>query len=88
LAYEVIANVGPGGHFLAEDHTLERCRTEFWRPKLFDRSGLEAWWDGDRSDTTTRATQRWQDLLIGHEDPPLDQMIVRQLQAYVEKHLE
>jgi trimethylamine--corrinoid protein Co-methyltransferase len=88
LAYEVIANVGPGGHFLGEDHTLERCRTEFWRPKLFDRSGLEAWWDGDRSDTTTRATQRWQDLLNGHEDPPLDQMIVRQLQAYVEKHLE
>jgi trimethylamine--corrinoid protein Co-methyltransferase len=87
LAYEVIANVGPGGHFLGEDHTLERCRTEFWQPKLFDRNGLEAWWDGDRSDTTARATQRWQYLLANHEDPPLDQMIVRQLQAYVEKQL-
>ena len=31
LAYEVIANVGPSGHFLGEDHTLERCRTEFWQ---------------------------------------------------------
>ena len=45
LAYEVIAHVGPGGHFLGEDHTLERCRTEFWQPALFDRSGLEAWWE-------------------------------------------
>lgn len=88
LAYEVIANVGPGGHFLGEDHTLERCRTEFWQPALFDRSGLEAWWDGDRLDTTARATQRWKDLLASHEDPPFDETIARQLQSYVEKHLE
>jgi len=88
LAYEVIANVGPGGHFLGEDHTLERCRTEFWQPALFDRSGLEAWWDGERKDTTARATQRWQELLASHEDPPLDQTTARQLQSYVNKHLE
>ncbi len=88
LAYDVIANVGPGGHFLGEDHTLERCRTEFWQPTLFDRNGLEAWWDGDRVDTTTRATSRWQNLLAQHEDPPLDQTIARQLQSYIEKHME
>lgn len=88
LAYEVIAHVGPGGHFLGEDHTLERCRTEFWQPSLFDRSGLEAWWDGERLDTTTRATQRWQDLLARHQDPPLDQITARQLKSYVEEHLE
>jgi len=88
LAYDVIKNVGPGGHFLGEDHTLERCRTEFWQPALFDRSGLEAWWDGDRADITTRATNRWQTLLVQHVDPPLDQSIVRQLQTYVEKQLE
>jgi trimethylamine--corrinoid protein Co-methyltransferase len=88
LAYDVIANVGPGGHFLGEDHTLERCRTEFWQPDLFDRSGLEAWWDGDRIDTPTRATQRWQELLAKHVDPEIDQTIARQLRSYVENHLE
>lgn len=88
LAYEVIAKVGPGGHFLGEDHTLERCRTEFWQPDIFDRSGLEAWWDGERADTTVRATRRWKDLLVSHEDPPLDKTIVRQLQSYVDAHVE
>jgi trimethylamine--corrinoid protein Co-methyltransferase len=88
LAYEVIANVGPGGHFLGEDHTLERCRTEFWQPYLFDRSGLEAWWEGERLDTTDRARQRWQDLLAQHEDPPLDEIIIRQLDAYVNEQTE
>ena len=88
LAFEVIANVGPGGHFLGEDHTLERCRTEFWQPKLFDRSGLEAWWDSERLDTTTRATRRWQELVARHQDPPIDQTTARQLQSYIEDHLE
>lgn len=88
LAYEVIAIVGPGGHFLGEDHTLERCRTEFWQPKLFDRSGLEAGRGARRFDTTTRATRRWQELLACHEEPALDKTTVRQLQAYVEEHLE
>jgi trimethylamine--corrinoid protein Co-methyltransferase len=88
LAYKVAANVGPGGHFLGEDHTLERCRTEFWQPDLFDRSGLEAWWDGDQLDVTARATQRWQELLASHEDPPLDKTIALKLQSYVEEQLE
>jgi trimethylamine--corrinoid protein Co-methyltransferase len=88
LAYEVMAHVGPGGHFLGEDHTLERCRTEFWQPALLDRSGLEAWWDGDCLDTTARATQRWKELVSRHEDPPLDQTITRQLQSYVDEHLK
>ncbi len=88
LAYEVIANVGPGGHFLGEDHTLERCRTEFWQPALFDRSGLEAWWDGERLDTTARATQRWKDLVAKHEEPPLDPSVDHDLQTYIERQME
>jgi trimethylamine--corrinoid protein Co-methyltransferase len=88
LAAETIANVGPGGHFLGEDHTLKRCRTEFWQPKLADRSGLEAWWDGDQQDTTTRARQRWQDLLTQHQDPPLDENIAQRLKDYVEENTQ
>jgi trimethylamine--corrinoid protein Co-methyltransferase len=87
LAYEVIAAVGPGGHFLGEDHTLERCRTEFFQPNLFDRSGLEAWWNGDRLDTTARAANRWKELIASHKDPPLDEIVVRQFQSYLEENL-
>jgi trimethylamine--corrinoid protein Co-methyltransferase len=87
LAYEVVAKVGPGGHFLGEEHTLERCRTEFWQPDLCDRSGLEAWWDGERLDTTARARQRWQELLAEHQDPPLDKTTARQLNSFVEERL-
>ena len=86
LAYDVVAEVGPGGNFLAEQHTVERCRTEFWRPALCDRAGLEAWMQGGRQTALDRARQRWQKLVAKHEDPPLDTTTTRQLQAFVAEH--
>jgi trimethylamine--corrinoid protein Co-methyltransferase len=86
LAYDVIANVGPGGNYLMEMHTVKRCRKEFWAPALCDRGGLEAWMQGGRQDAVTRASQRWQRLVAEHSDPPLDETTVRQLRAFVEKN--
>ena len=86
LAYEVIADVGPGGNFLTEEHTLERCRSEFWTPEIFERRGLDAWMGAGRLDAAARARQRWQALLHAHEDPPLDKTTLRQLNAYINEH--
>jgi trimethylamine--corrinoid protein Co-methyltransferase len=84
LAYDVVANVGPGGNFLVEMHTVERCRQEFWTPSVCDRAGLEAWMQGGRQDAVDRARKRWQRLVAEHEDPPLDETTARQLRAFVE----
>jgi trimethylamine--corrinoid protein Co-methyltransferase len=87
LAYEVIAKVGPGGNFLMEPHTLKRCRTEFWQPSLGDREGVEKWITNGRPDEVTRARRHWQELLKQHQDPPLSDVVARQLQAFIERHL-
>jgi len=42
LAVEVIHNVGPGGHFMNEDHTIEHFK-EVWYSNLFDRSNYATW---------------------------------------------
>jgi trimethylamine--corrinoid protein Co-methyltransferase len=42
LALEVIHRVGPGGHYLTDDHTLRYFR-ELWQPTLFDRQRLDDW---------------------------------------------
>jgi trimethylamine--corrinoid protein Co-methyltransferase len=86
LAYDVIAKVGPGGNYLVDMHTVDRCRTEFWHPALCDRSGVEVWMQDGRHDAVARARQRWQMLLSRHLDPPLDATTARQLKAYVEEH--
>jgi trimethylamine---corrinoid protein Co-methyltransferase len=86
LAYDAAAAVGPGGNFLTEQLTVERCRTEFWRPALCDRAGLGGWIQGGRRTALDRARQRWQKLVAKHEDPPMDATTARQLQAFVEEH--
>ena len=87
LAYEIIAKVGSDGHYLGEPETLQRCRTEFWQPKLSDRSGLDAFWLGGANKTTARAHKRWQKLLSAHENPALDEVIARQLEKYVDEKI-
>jgi trimethylamine--corrinoid protein Co-methyltransferase len=86
LAYDVIANVGPGGNYLMEMHTVKRCRKEFWTPAVCDRGGLEAWMQGGRQDAVARARKRWQKLVAEHEDPALDETIARQLEDFVKEH--
>lgn len=86
LAFDVAERVGVGGNYLAEDHTVQRCRTEFWRPAVSDRAGLDAYAQGRTLPIMERARQRWQKLIARHEDPPLDAIVARQLRAYVDQH--
>ncbi len=85
LAYEVMAQVGPGGNYLLTPHTLKRCRTEFWQPALGDREGAEAWMADGRQDEAVRARKRWQALVAERQAPPLDETTARQLRAFVEE---
>ena len=87
LAYDVIANVGSDGNYLMEMHTVERCRSEFWTPAVVDRAGLEEWMDTGRKRAVDRAHERWQKLVAEHEDPPLDETTVRQLESFVEERV-
>lgn len=87
LAYDVIASVGSEGNYLMEMHTVERCRTEFWTPAVVDRTGLEVWMEAGQERAVDRAHARWRSLVAQHEDPPLDETTVRQLEAFVEERL-
>ena len=84
LAYDVVAEVGPGGNYLMEMHTVKRCRTEFWGPTLCDRSGLAGLMQAGQQDAVSRARKRWQKLVAEHQDPPLDGTTRSQLRRYVE----
>lgn len=43
LARDVIAQVGPGGNYLAQMHTVKHCRTEHWVPHNINRLTHEVW---------------------------------------------
>ena len=85
LAFPVIRDVGPGGHFLNQHHTLARCRGEFVIPDIADRSGLQVWWSGPRLDAAARAAERGEELLARYQPPALDPLTERQLASYVKE---
>ena len=43
LARDVIEQVGPGGNYLAQMHTVTHCRTEHWVPHNINRLTHEVW---------------------------------------------
>lgn len=42
LALDVVDRVGPGGHFLDDEHTLNHFR-DVWYPQLFERMDYDRW---------------------------------------------
>ena len=70
LALEVIEAVGPGGHFLAQPHTLRNMR-RMWRPRVFDRETWEAWETAGRPEPRDLARERARKILAEHEPIPL-----------------
>ena len=82
LATDVIADVGPGGNYLAEDHTVAHFRGEFWFPHLFARDFHENWRDKLGGLTLgARLRRRVLDILAEHEPPPLSERAERAVAA-------
>jgi len=72
LAVDVIKEVGPGGHFLAEKHTLEWFKKEQHIPsELVDRQESKAWKAAGSKDITQRAREIVKRTLKEHNPEPL-----------------
>ncbi len=82
LAVDVIAAVGPGGNFLAEDHTVTHFRS-LWQPRYFDRGTWEDWEAAGRPDPRTRARERAASLLASHVPAPLPDGLAGELARIV-----
>jgi trimethylamine--corrinoid protein Co-methyltransferase len=83
LAFDAHTEVGAGGHFLGAAHTLERFRDCFYRPLLSSTENFERWNRLGARDATERAGELWRTTLEEYEQPPLDDGIRAELDAYV-----
>ncbi len=79
LALDAIAQVGPGGHFLTNAHTLKHMRSELFAPKVSDRDLREKWEAQGSPDTRTRARGIAQRILAEHRPPGLPEALDKKL---------
>lgn len=83
LALDVIERVGPGGHYLMDDHTLKYFRDEFWMPELLDRHNYEVWMEEGGKTLGQRVHDKVLDLIAHYEPAPLAAEVERKLKLIV-----
>jgi trimethylamine--corrinoid protein Co-methyltransferase len=89
IGAEVVAQVGPGGTFLAEPHTAEWFRREMWEPTIWERHPFAAWQERDGRTDVERARARVLALVADTpEESGLSQEEQRDLQAIIRDTLK
>ena len=83
LAFDAHTEVGAGGHFLGAAHTLERFRECFYRPLLSSSENFDRWTKRGSKDAAVRAGDIWRKKLDEYEQPPLEESVRAELEAFV-----
>ena len=84
FAMDLIKQLGTSGNYLMQDHTVDRCRTEFFIPDLGDRSNHDRWLALEPRDITARASGLLAKRLAEYEKPQMDSKLEQKLNQYVE----
>jgi len=83
LAFEVIKEVGPNGHFFGAQHTQDRYESAFYTPFVSDWSNYENWRDGGAVQTPERAEKIWKKILAEYQAPAMEEAIAEELGDFV-----
>ena len=87
LAFDLIKEVGPGGHFVSTKHTRKYMRTEHYQPTLSERDNVEDWQAKGKKDTAERARERVEEILSapGYRLPDeVRQRILREIPGIID----
>lgn len=79
-AIDVLERVGPGGHFMMDEHTLRHFREEFWRGSLSNRDRHEAWKEKGAKTVGEKADEKVREILKKHIPKPFSQKVIRELE--------
>jgi trimethylamine---corrinoid protein Co-methyltransferase len=71
MAVDVIEQVGPGGHYLAQEHTRRSFRSQMWFPALMDRQMRRAWEAGGGLTMAERVRAKVRSILESHQPMPV-----------------
>jgi trimethylamine--corrinoid protein Co-methyltransferase len=78
-ALDVMDRVGPGGHYLDQDHTYTRFKTEIWRPRLIDRLNWDNWTAAGSKTFRQRVHDRTVEILETPAEPLMDEKMLQEL---------
>jgi trimethylamine---corrinoid protein Co-methyltransferase len=85
LGEDVIQQVGPGGNFLAEKHTLKYFKQELWQPQFISRDNPDTWMKKGSKPYRERVTEAVIDVLETYTPEGIPAGVSNKLDAIVKK---
>jgi trimethylamine--corrinoid protein Co-methyltransferase len=85
FAFDALKEVGPGGLWLAAEHTMAHFKEWQYISPLFITQDFTTWSSQGSVDTLARANARWKQLLAMYEDPGIDDAVNEELRAFIER---
>lgn len=79
LALDVIEKVGPGGNFIAEEHTFLNFKKQMYFPELLNRHAYDKWREAGGTSFSQRANDKVKSILEDHKVPQLSKEIVNKV---------
>lgn len=80
IALDVIKNVGIGGNYLGEDHTLRYLRELRWYPKLTNRQRWDKWKEKGGKDFRQRGIEEAKKILAEYRPEHLEAKLAEELE--------
>lgn len=80
LARQVIQDVGPGGHFLGQQHTMDHFKKELWHAKLMNQDSISTWEKAGRPTMEDRVKKELRMILDTHKPDPLSDKVLAELE--------
>jgi trimethylamine--corrinoid protein Co-methyltransferase len=79
LAIDIMDKVGPGGHYLYEDHTFNHFK-DVWYTDIFDRSVYDIWVEGGSVEFDERLRQKTK-RMMEHQPKALPDKVLKEFET-------
>jgi len=79
IARQVIEDVGPGGHFITQKHTVEHFKQELCMSRLVNRQSIDAWNTAGRPSMAERVKEEVRLIAETHKPEPLSDKVISEL---------
>jgi trimethylamine--corrinoid protein Co-methyltransferase len=84
LALELIEKIGPGGNFLAERHTADNFKNEYFLPELSDRNNYSNWAKNGKKDLKTRVNEKVKTILENYQPKQIEPANLEKINKYLD----
>ena len=88
FALDIIKELGPGGVFLSEHHTVDHMREALSIPQLSDRDSYEDWSQKGKLSRVEVAKERVKEILSKHKPFPLSESVKKKMKEVLSAYSE